>query len=153
MSQGVDTRLCLPKTAWPPTSPIQSPDWQILAQGKNVLVIDDEPVVCNSLRRILGRQGHRVDQALSPDEGLAKMDANRYDLVLLDLRMPGKSGLEVLSAIKSCWPETKVIIVTGYASIESAVEATRLGAAQYIAKPFTPEELMRATNAVFEEVA
>jgi DNA-binding NtrC family response regulator len=133
--------------------PVQSADWQVMAHGKSILVIDDEPVVCNSLRRILDRQGHHVDQALSPDEGLARLEANRYDLVLLDLRMPGKSGLEVLSAIKGCWPDTKVIIVTGYATIESAVEATRLGAAQYIAKPFTPEELMRATNAVFEEAA
>jgi DNA-binding NtrC family response regulator len=73
--------------------------------------------------------------------------------VLESAKMPGKGGLEVLSAIKGIWPDTKVIIVTGYASTESAVEATRLGAAQYIAKPFTPEELMRATNAVFEEVA
>jgi len=133
--------------------PVRTPGWESYAEGKDILVIDDEPVVCNSLRRILGRRGHRVDQALVPDEGLEKIGANKYDLVLLDLRMPGKDGLEVLSTIKQRWPATKVIIVTGFASIESAIEATRRGASQYIAKPFTPEEVTRATAAVLEEVA
>jgi len=133
--------------------PVRTPGWEVYAEAKNVLVIDDEPVVCNSLRRILSRRGHRVDQALVPDEGLDKIEANRYDLVLLDLRMPGKSGLELLTTIKERWPETKVIIVTGYASIESAIEATRRGASHYIAKPFTPEEVTRAATAVFEEKA
>lgn len=122
-------------------------------QGRNILVIDDEPVVCQSLRRILGRQGHRVEQALEPDEGLEKIAANGYDLVLLDLRMPGRDGLDVLTTIKQRWPETKVIIVTGYASIESAVEATRRGATNYVAKPFTPEEIVRATREALEEEA
>jgi len=133
--------------------PVRTPGWEVYAEGRDILVIDDEPVVCNSLRRILSRKGHRVDQALLPDEGLEKIGANRYDLVMLDLRMPGKDGLEVLSAIKDRWPETKVIIVTGYASIESAIEATRRGASQYLAKPFTPEEVTRATTAVLEEIA
>jgi len=132
---------------------VLSPDWERYAEGRDILVIEDEPVVSNSLRRILSRQGHRVDQALAPEAGLSKVDGKCYDLVLLDLRMPGMSGLEVLSEIKSRRPEQKVMIVTGYASIESAVEATRLGASHYIAKPFTPEELTRATNQVLEEVA
>jgi len=126
---------------------------QVPDERKRILVIDDEPVACNSMRRILGRHGHRVDQALLPDEGLRRIKATRYDLVLTDLRMPGKDGLEVLDEIKQRWPETKVIIVTGYASIESAIEATRRGASQYIAKPFTPEELARATAAVLQEAA
>jgi DNA-binding NtrC family response regulator len=133
--------------------PVRTPGWESYAEGKDILVIDDEPVVCNSLRRILSRRGHRVDQALVPDEGLEKIGANKYDLVLLDLRMPGKDGLEVLSTIKQRWPATKVIIVTGFASIESAIEATRRGASQYIAKPFTPEEVTRTTAAVLEEAA
>jgi DNA-binding NtrC family response regulator len=133
--------------------PVRTSGWEAYAEGKDILVIDDEPVVCNSLRRILSRRGHRVDQALVPDEGLEKIGANRYDLVLLDLRMPGKDGLEVLTTIKDRWPETKVIIVTGFASIESAIEATRRGASHYIAKPFTPEEVTRATAAVLEEAA
>jgi CheY-like chemotaxis protein len=133
--------------------PVRTPGWEVFAEGKDILVIDDEPVVCNSLRRILGRHGHHVDQAMAPDEGLRKIGAKKYDLVLLDLRMPGKSGLEVLTTIKERWPETKVIIVTGYASIESAIEATRLGASQYLPKPFTPEEVTRATDEVLQEVA
>jgi len=133
--------------------PVRTPGYEAYAEGREILVIDDEPVVCNSLRRILSRRGHHVEQALVSEEGLQKISAKKYDLVLLDLRMPGQDGLEVLSAIKQRWPETKVIIVTGYASIESAIEATRRGASHYLPKPFTPEEVTRATTAVLEEKA
>ncbi len=133
--------------------PIHVAGYEAYMEGADILVIDDEPVVCNSLRRILSRHGHHVDQALVPDEGLEKIGAKKYDLVLLDLRMPGRDGMEMLSTIRQKWPQTKVIIVTGYASIESAVEATRRGASHYIAKPFTPEEVARATSEVLQEQA
>jgi len=84
---------------------------------------------------------------------LPKKKAYSYDLILLDLRMPGKDGLEVLSEIKQRRPGAKVIIITGYASIESAVEATRPGASNYVAKPFTPDELIRAADEALEEAA
>ncbi len=133
--------------------PVHVAGYEPYLEGSDILVIDDEPVVCNSLRRILSRHGHHVDQALLPDEGLQKIGSKKYDLVLLDLRMPGRDGLEMLSTIKQRWPQTKVIIVTGYATIESAVEATRRGASHYIAKPFTPEEVARATSEVLQELA
>jgi len=139
--------------AGPDGIPIRYREEQDYAESRNILVIDDEAVVCNSLRRILGRQGHTVEQAMTADEGLAKLGAKDYDLVLLDLRMPGRNGIEVLQAIKDLRPDVKVIVVTGYASIESAIEATRLGASQYIAKPFTPQELVKATNDAFEQAA
>jgi len=133
--------------------PVPAYGFETATQARSVLVIDDEPVVSNSVRRILGRRGHQVDEALEAEEGLKKIEANRYDLVLLDLRMPGKDGLELLSEIKERWPETKVVIVTGYASIESAIEATRRGAEHYLPKPFTPEELAGVAERVFEETA
>jgi DNA-binding response OmpR family regulator len=111
----------------------------------NVLVVDDEPIVCHSLRRILSKQSCAVEEAFDVDAAMQKMKLNKYDLVFLDLKMPKRSGMEVLQSIKKYYPQTPVIMITGYASIETAVEATRLGAFQFIAKPFTPDELKEVT--------
>jgi DNA-binding response OmpR family regulator len=110
----------------------------------SVLVVDDEPIICHSVRKILTGQSCGVDEAFDVDAALAKMKLNKYDLVLLDLKMPKRSGMEVLRSIKSQWPELPVIIVTGHGSIETAIEATKLGAFDFIAKPFTPDELAKA---------
>jgi DNA-binding NtrC family response regulator len=86
-----------------------------------------------------------VDQAVTKDDALEKIQARPYKLVLLDLRIPGVRGLELLKALRDQNPEAKVIIITGYASIETAVETARLGAIDYLAKPFTPDEIRDAT--------
>jgi DNA-binding response OmpR family regulator len=111
----------------------------------SVLVVDDEPIVCQSVRKVLTKQSCAVEEAFDVDAALAKMKLHKYDLVLLDLKMPKRSGMEVLRSIKSQWPELPVIIVTGHGSIETAIEATKLGAFDFIAKPFTPDELAKAT--------
>ena len=107
----------------------------------NVLVVDDEPIVCHSLRRILNKQSCQVDEAFDIDAALQKMRLNKFDLIFLDFKMPKSSGMEVLKTIKKLYPDTPVIMITGYASIETAVEATKAGAFQFVPKPFTPEEL------------
>jgi DNA-binding NtrC family response regulator len=112
----------------------------------NVLVVDDEPIVCHSLRRILSKQSCAVEEAFDVDAALQKMKLNKYDLVFLDLKMPKHSGMEVLQSIKRLYPKTPVVMITGYASIETAVEATKLGAFQFIPKPFTPDELKVVTR-------
>ena len=112
---------------------------------KNILVIDDEVAVNNNIRKILAKKGFHVDQAVTKDDALEKIQARPYKLVLLDLRIPGVRGLELLKALRDQNPEAKVIIITGYASIETAVEAARLGAIDYLAKPFTPDEIRDAT--------
>ncbi|MDP2207359.1 MAG: response regulator [Bacteroidota bacterium] len=114
----------------------------------SVLVIDDEPIVCHSVRRILSKQSCAVEEAFDVDAALQKMKLNRYDLILLDLKMPKRSGIEVLQSIKSNWPEIPVIIISGYASIENAIEAINLGASDIIPKPFTPAELTKKTQEV-----
>lgn len=114
----------------------------------NVLVVDDEPIVCHSLRRILTNQSCKVEEAFDVDVAMNKMKLNKYDIIFLDLRMPKKDGMEVLKTIKELYPDTPVIMITGYSSIETAVEATKLGAFQFIPKPFTPEELKVATQEV-----
>jgi len=115
----------------------------------NVLVVDDEPIICHSVRRILAKQSCAVDEAFDADAALRKMKLGKYDLVILDLKMPKRSGMEVLQAIKTQYPDVPVVMVTGYASIETAIEATKLGAANFIPKPFTPAELSKVTQEVF----
>jgi DNA-binding response OmpR family regulator len=112
----------------------------------NVLVVDDEPIVCHSLRKILAKQSCAVEEAFDVDAALLKMKLNKYDLVFLDLKMPKYNGMEVLRSLRRLYPQTPVIMITGYASIETAVEATKLGAFQFIPKPFTPDELNTVTQ-------
>jgi DNA-binding NtrC family response regulator len=108
---------------------------------KNVLVVDDEPIVCHSVRRILSKQNCSVEEAFDVDIAQQKMRNNKYDLIFLDLKMPKKDGMDVLTSIKENYPETPVIMITGYGTIDKAIEAIKLGAYQFIPKPFTPEEL------------
>lgn len=111
----------------------------------SVLVVDDEPIVCHSVRRILSKQSCAVEEAFDVDSALLKMKLHKYDLVLLDLKMPKRSGMEVLRSIKTQWPDLPVVMVTGHGSIEAAIEATKLGAFNFIPKPFSPDELTKAT--------
>jgi len=107
----------------------------------DVLIVDDEKVVCRSCERILGPDGHDVDSALSGQEALDKIEKKKYNVVITDLKMPGITGMELLEAVKERYQEVDVIMITGYASIDTAVQAMRLGAFDYIPKPFTPDEL------------
>ena len=109
----------------------------------SVLVVDDEPIVCASVRRVLSKQRCAVEEVFDVDAALQKMRLQKYDLVLLDLKMPKRSGMEVLKSIRTQWPDLPVIIITGHGTIETAVEATRLGAFDFIPKPFTPSELAK----------
>lgn len=106
-----------------------------------ILVVDDEPIVCRSCFRILNEAGYQVETVLSGQEALEKVDHQSFDVVLVDLKMPGLDGMEVLQRIRKVHPEVIVIMITGYATVESAVEAMKLGASDYVPKPFTPDEL------------
>ena len=128
--------------------------WQAAkVSGPRVLVVDDEVVVVNSIRKSLLRRGHNVDEAFNGKEALARIMAQHYDLVLLDMRMPDLNGLELLPKIKNHRPNLPVVIVTGYASIDTAVEAVRRGASDYLGKPFSPEELYDVTGRVLRAAA
>ena len=111
-----------------------------------VLVVDDEEVVRLGYRRVLSGDGFCVMSAGGGTEALELMADKRFDVVLLDLRMPGMDGLAVLRAIKDRWPESEVVVVTGYPSLETAKEAVKLGAYDYLAKPVVPETVIRATT-------
>ncbi len=109
-------------------------------RGK-VLVVDDEASVCKSVKRILTREHLEVDAAFSGKEALAMLEKGGYGVVITDMMMPGIGGLDVIRLVKEQWPEISIIMITGYATIKTAVQAIKLGAFDYIPKPFTPEEL------------
>src|SRR5512143_2165337 len=102
-----------------------------------ILVIDDERSVCVSSKIILEDEGNVGDFALTGREGVAKVLTGQWDVVLLDLKMPDLSGIEALAQIHAERPEQTVIIITGYATIQTSVEAIKRGAFDYIPKPFT----------------
>ena len=118
-----------------------------------ILVIEDEVAVSNNIRKILAKKGYQLDQAVTKEEALEKIEKRAYKLALLDLKMPGVKGLELLRAIREKSPETIVIIITGYASIETAKETARLGAVDYLPKPFTPHEIREATEKALQLAA
>ena len=117
------------------------------------LVIDDEQVVLDSVTKILTDENYEVDVSLSGREGLQWAIRRDYDIVLTDIRMPDIGGMRVLRDIKRAKPSLPVVMITGYASVESSVQAMKLGAADYIEKPFTPVQLLKAVASVLDIAA
>ncbi len=108
--------------------------------GDRILIIDDEEVVRSSCQKILEEKNHLIDTAGTGEEGLDMMARENYDLVVTDLKMPGMSGMEVLQKIRDEYPDVTVIIFTGYATVETTRQALKMGAFDYIPKPFTPDD-------------
>jgi len=111
-----------------------------------ILVVDDEEVVRLSHIRTLASIHCDVEVVRDGKEALQVMEQRPADVVLLDLRMPGMDGMSVLKMIKRRWPETEVVIITGYPNIDTAKEAVRLGAYDYLAKPLGPDEVINVAN-------
>jgi DNA-binding NtrC family response regulator len=112
----------------------------------SILVVDDEEVVRRSYARILGEMDCDAQAAADGEQALHAMEQRPFDVVLLDLRMPGAQGLDVLKTIKHRWPASEVVIITGYPTVESARQALQLGACDYLAKPADPDEVMDAAR-------
>ena len=111
------------------------------ARGR-ILVIDDEPDIRESLETLLSAEGYQVDLAGNATEGLNRLESGIYDLILLDLMMPDKSGMQVLAEVRSRDHETPIFMITAYGSIEVAVEALKHGASDYFSKPWDNEKLL-----------
>jgi DNA-binding NtrC family response regulator len=106
-----------------------------------VLVVDDEVEICRSCVKILSKGGHLVEYALNGYDALKMMQENPFDLIITDLKMSSMGGMEVLRRVQESYPDTIVIVITGYATVSSAVEVMKMGAYDYLPKPFTPDEL------------
>jgi DNA-binding NtrC family response regulator len=117
-----------------------------MEEKTRILVVDDEEVVRLSHIRTLASAHCKVEVVPDGDQALHAMEQRPADVVLLDLRMPGMDGMAVLKAIKERWPETEVVIITGYPTIETAKEAVRLGAYDYLAKPVGPDDVINVAN-------
>ena len=112
----------------------------ILLKSK-ILVIDDEKVIRNGCHEVLTQDGYDVILAENGELGLKLIEKAHFDVVLLDLMMPGLSGFDVLSHVKALHPDTSIIVITGYATIENSIEAMKKGAFDFIPKPFPPDQL------------
>jgi len=122
-------------------------------EKQKTLVIDDEQIVLDSVSKILTNEDYGVDVTLSGREGIDWAVKGQYDIVLTDIRMPDIGGMRVLRDIKRAKPSLPVVMITGYASVQSAVQAMKLGAADYLEKPFTPEQLLKSVSSALDIAA
>src|SRR5712692_6369852 len=112
------------------------------AASGSILVIDDEPDIRESLEALLSQENYRVTLAANANEGLACLEKSAFDLVLLDLMMPDKSGMQVLEEVRARDHETPIFLITAYGSVEVAVDALKRGASDYFSKPWDNEKLV-----------
>ena len=115
-----------------------------------ILVVDDEKVIRGGCREVLTQEGYEVLLAESGEQGLKMIEKEHFDIILLDLMMPGLSGFDVLSHVKRLHPDTSIIVITGYATIENSIEAMKNGAFDFIPKPFSPEQLRVVVSKAIE---
>jgi DNA-binding response OmpR family regulator len=108
---------------------------------RKILVVDDEINVCKSICQAIQSDDYEVETALSGEEALKKDKEKPYDLIITDLMMPGISGMDLLTSLKTVRPEVIIIIITGYPTIKTAVQSVKIGAFDYLPKPFTPNDL------------
>jgi DNA-binding NtrC family response regulator len=113
-----------------------------------ILIIDDEEIIRISCERALQVSGFATGVAAGGREGIEMLEKEKYDVVLLDLKMPDIDGMEVLHRIKTSWPDVKVIMISGYSTVDTAVNALRQGAVNFIQKPFSPDTIISAINEV-----
>jgi DNA-binding response OmpR family regulator len=118
--------------------------------GRRVLIVDDEKNIRLTLSQALEVLEVETDTAANGEEALAKLKEKEFGLILLDLKMPGMDGMEVLRRVSEIRPDIRMIIITAYGTVESAVEAMKLGAADFIQKPFAPEEIRGLVSRVMD---
>jgi len=116
-----------------------------------VLVIDDESVICDACHLVLSENGHAVDRCATGKTGLLAIERGAYDVILLDMKLPDIDGMEILETLRAEMPAQYVIVMTGYSTMSNAVQAMKLGAADYLSKPFTDDELIEAVEKACSE--
>ena len=110
-------------------------------QNNLVIVIDDDEIMCLSCEQILAKAGYRVETFGSGHEGIERLKVVRPPLLVVDIKMPELDGFEVIKIVRKIDPDLVIVVITGYATIETAVDAMKAGAYDFLPKPFTPSEL------------
>ncbi len=119
----------------------------------SILIVDDEPLVCKSLSELVAREGYKAQVAYDAYEALQTIQQDRFPVVVADINMPKMNGLEFLQRTKAIFPDIAIILITGYATVESAIEAMKSGAHDYICKPFSQSEIKAAIENAFAHVS
>ena len=121
--------------------------------SKKILIIDDDLDLCTLLGRFLTKNGYEVEAAHSGAKGIAKFSAGKFDLVICDYRLGDMEGIKVLTTLRQQNPGVKVLMITGYSDIKTAVEVIKLGAFDYIVKPLIPDEVLSVINKTIQQPA
>jgi DNA-binding NtrC family response regulator len=124
-----------------------------MKEKSHILIVEDEQDMLLGLQKILSNQGHNVDIAGTGSAGLEKIQESDFDIVITDLKMPDVDGIEVLRKVNEIHSDTMVIVITGYGTVESAVEAMKLGAYDYITKPFDAEHIRMVVQKALEQIS
>ncbi|TAN41508.1 MAG: response regulator [Nitrospirae bacterium] len=115
-----------------------------------ILVVDDDPVIGLSCKRMLGSEGFSVFTVKDGESAIDKISKEEFDLVITDVRLPDVYGLTIVKEAKTVQPQSDVLVITGYPSLDDAKESIRLGAFEYLEKPFTPDFMLNAAKRVFD---
>jgi DNA-binding NtrC family response regulator len=119
--------------------------------AERLLIVEDEDTLCKSLQRVFSKEGYEVDRADSAESAFKLLERNSYDLIITDIILPGISGIELMTKYRETNPAQKVIIITAYASLTTAVEALKAGASDFIIKPLMHDEMKRAVSRVLDK--
>ncbi len=117
----------------------------------NILILDDDEIITTSCKSIFGAKGYNVSVAKDGEEALSQIKKKEFDLLISDIKLPGIDGITVLKEAKIIKPKLDVVMITGYPNLEDAKEAIRLGAFEYVEKPFTPDFMINIANKVFDK--
>ena len=115
-----------------------------------ILVVDDELVICKSIEKIMAKEEHSVEYVLNAQDAIELLAKKEFDVVVTDLKMPLVSGMDLVKVMQERWPDIPVVMITGYATVSTAVQALQLGAFDYIPKPFTPDEMRSVASRAME---
>jgi len=126
-------------------------DNNIKKENVHILVVDDEPTVREVLVRTLASEGYKCQTAASVDEALAKLSSAEFDLVMTDIMMPGRSGMELLQEVQRQWPDTAVMMITAVVDTQTAIQAMKLGAYDYVLKPFNLDDVRLSVDRALEK--
>jgi len=119
----------------------------------NILVLDDEPIVCTRLKPSLDKEGYRTETFTDSQAAMQRLEEQFFDIVVTDFKMPGVDGMELLKFVRQKWPKTRVIIISGFATVDVTREAFQSGVHDVIAKPFKISQLKDLIKRVADEIS